>query len=98
VSGDLTAIPALWVVRYPETGRLLIDESEEFIRGWSTTVPGSTVLRLDVPALLRAKEALGALCDAIDNAMCTNAEAVDAAVAEGRAALAALDTPADPTS
>jgi hypothetical protein len=80
VSGDLTAIPALWVVRYPETGRLLIDESEEFIRGWSTTVPGSTVLRLDVPALLRAKEA------------------VDAAVAEGRAALAALDTPADPTS
>lgn len=95
MSDDLTTVPILWVVRYPATGRFLIDADEAFIRTWATTVPGAAVQRLDVPALLRAQRALGALCDAVDGAITTNAVAVDAAVAEGRAALAALGTHTD---
>ena len=44
-----------------------------------------------LPALLAGMKALEALCDAVDDAMTTNAEAVDTAVRAGRAALAALE-------
>lgn len=95
MSDDLTTIPVLWAAFNPRTGAFFIDEHEKYVREMASTVPGATVLRIDVPALLHAKRALGALCDAADNAITTNAEVVDAAVAEGRDALAALDTPTD---
>lgn len=103
MSNDLTMIPVLWAVRYPKTGGLLMDESEDFIRRWSAAIPGSTVLRLDVPALLRvawaAREAREWQLDAAQAGddvwrAATVAQAALEAVAALDAALAALDTTA----
>lgn len=98
MNNDLTTIPLLWAAYNPRLGNFFIDQHEKYVREMASFVPGATVQRLDVPALLRAKQALGALCDAIDDAITTNAVAIDEAVAEGRAALAALDTPTDPSA
>lgn len=103
----LDNVPVLWVARCPGTDHLFIDADEDFVRGIASTTPGATVLRIDVPALLRVAHAArrnreirrSAAYVGRDIYQAWGVEREEFATAqELDAALATFDIPTDPTS